>query len=165
MLELFWTILFLCLSLKLDTAEVFKTPGSGLCRPVSLSKALPLGLLRLLKPCKVKRFLAIAERSVVGLVTASSANDGVKWKCGVCAPCEQRGCDGGEREAQFSQRAGLCVKDSVIYCLVTFVFRRSVQVWSRCWVSFLLVLLLLVFLPAAERAKEKRMPSLDYIKN
>lgn len=41
---------------------------------------LPLGLLRLLKPCKVKRFLATEDLSVVGLVTASSGNNGLK--CG-----------------------------------------------------------------------------------
>lgn len=41
---------------------------------------LPLGLLRLLKPCKVKRFLATEDLSVVGLVTGSSGNNGLK--CG-----------------------------------------------------------------------------------
>lgn len=41
---------------------------------------LPFGLLRLLKPCKVKRFLATEDLSVVGLVTASSGNNGLK--CG-----------------------------------------------------------------------------------
>lgn len=37
---------------------------------------LPFGLLRVLKPCKVKRFLATEDLSVVGLVTGSSGN---KW--------------------------------------------------------------------------------------
>lgn len=41
---------------------------------------LPLGLLRLLKPCKVKRFLATEDRSVVGLVTPSSGGNGLKWE-------------------------------------------------------------------------------------
>lgn len=35
---------------------------------------LPFGLLRLLKPCKVKRFLATEDLSVGGLVTGSSGN-------------------------------------------------------------------------------------------
>lgn len=43
---------------------------------------LPLGLLRLLKPCKVKRFLATEDLSVVGLVTASSVGDGWEWERG-----------------------------------------------------------------------------------
>lgn len=38
---------------------------------------LPFGLLRLLKPCKVKRFLATEDLSVVGLVTGSSGNNGL----------------------------------------------------------------------------------------
>lgn len=42
---------------------------------------LPLGLLRLLKPCKVKRFLATEDLSMGGLVTGSSGNHSVKWKC------------------------------------------------------------------------------------
>lgn len=40
---------------------------------------LPLGLLRLLKPCKVKRFLATEDLSVVGLVTGSSGSNDLKW--------------------------------------------------------------------------------------
>lgn len=43
---------------------------------------LPFGLLRLLKPCKVKRFLATEDLSVVGLVTGSSGNNSLKWKAG-----------------------------------------------------------------------------------
>lgn len=43
---------------------------------------LPFGLLRLLKPCKVKRFLATEDLSMGGLVTGSSENHSVKWKCG-----------------------------------------------------------------------------------
>lgn len=43
---------------------------------------LPFGLLRLLKPCKVKRFLATEDLSMGGLVTGSSGNHSVKWKCG-----------------------------------------------------------------------------------
>lgn len=39
---------------------------------------LPLGLLRLLKPCKVKRFLATEDLSVVGLVTGSSGSNDLK---------------------------------------------------------------------------------------
>ena len=37
---------------------------------------LPFWTLRLLKPCKVKRFLATAALSEVGLVTASSDQEG-----------------------------------------------------------------------------------------
>lgn len=33
----------------------------------------------MLKPCKVKRFLATDDLSVVGLVTGSSGSNGVKW--------------------------------------------------------------------------------------
>lgn len=43
---------------------------------------LPFGLLRLLKPCKVKRFLATDDLSVVGLVTGSSGSNGLKWEAG-----------------------------------------------------------------------------------
>ncbi len=43
---------------------------------------LPLGLLRLLKPCNVKRFLATEDLSLVGLVTGSSGNDSLKWEAG-----------------------------------------------------------------------------------
>lgn len=41
---------------------------------------LPFGLFKLLKPCKVKRFLATEDRSVVGLVTGSSEINGLKWE-------------------------------------------------------------------------------------
>jgi len=34
----------------------------------------------LLKPCKVKRFLATEDLSVVGLVTGSSGNEGLRWR-------------------------------------------------------------------------------------
>lgn len=50
--------------------------------PVLGLLTLPFGLLRLLKPCKVKRFLATEDLSVVGLVTGSSGNNGMKWKAG-----------------------------------------------------------------------------------
>lgn len=43
---------------------------------------LPLGLFRLLKLCKVKRFLATEDLSVVGLVTGSSGSNGAKWVAG-----------------------------------------------------------------------------------
>lgn len=43
---------------------------------------LPFGLLRLPKPCKVKRFLATEDLSTGGLVTGSSGINSVKWKCG-----------------------------------------------------------------------------------
>lgn len=43
---------------------------------------LPFGFLRLLKPCKVKRFLAPEDLSMGGLVAGSSGNHSVKWKCG-----------------------------------------------------------------------------------
>lgn len=51
---------------------------------------LPLGLLRLLKPCKVKRFLATEDLSVVGLVTGSSGNNGLKCR-GVGVRKEEEG--------------------------------------------------------------------------
>lgn len=41
---------------------------------------LPFGLLRLPKPCKVKRFLATEDLSTGGLVTGSSGIHSVKWK-------------------------------------------------------------------------------------
>lgn len=48
---------------------------------------LPLGLLRLLKPCKVKRFLATEDLSMGGLVTGSSGN-----QCGMKMLVENECC-------------------------------------------------------------------------
>lgn len=60
---------------------------------------LPLGLLRLLKPCKVKRFLATEDLSVVGLVTGSSGNNGLKCR-GVGVRKEEEGKREVERQKE-----------------------------------------------------------------
>lgn len=60
---------------------------------------LPLGLLRLLKPCKVKRFLATEDLSVVGLVTGSSGNNGLKCR-GVGVRKEEEGKKEVERQKE-----------------------------------------------------------------
>lgn len=52
---------------------------------------LPLELLRLLKPCKVKRFLATEHLSMGGLVTGSSGN-----QCEMEMPVEKECCDEDE---------------------------------------------------------------------
>lgn len=57
----------------------------------------------MLKPCKVKRFLATDDLSVVGLVTGSSGSNGVKWAAKRGGKRSQADVGGGGDEEERSQ--------------------------------------------------------------
>lgn len=135
---------------------------------------LPFGLLRLLKPCKVKRFLATEDLSVVGLVTGSSGHNGLKWKAGgkrkgvlrswknVGQKRERdrkrnhEGDEEGHRNFFQSERTytlSVCASGCNTHQALTFVFgwRRGVGFRGRARLGLLLLLFLLAFLTTATK--------------